>query len=374
MKSQKKSKSVWLNILFFSIITVVLVIFLEGAANIACFISKLVNAKIAAENIYTEYDSELGWVSKKNQDIKNMYGKGIFLKTNSQRFRNSNDVNTKRQPGKKRWIFAGDSFTFGYGVDNDHCFCSKVAELRPEIEYVNMGQGGYGCDQVYIWYMRDGVKLDHDVLVFAFVTDDFNRMRFDKFIKYPKPYLDIENDQVVEKNVPVPERPFLMRNFPRFAEVKDQLGLSWLTGTIASSANNLGYDNETKAVIDNEEKYENIVTHVFNNLNNESLKNNRTTLFVHLPTYSDYYQDVSLKYRDFLRQKAQVFNWNYLDLTDDLRKIRNDSIPLLFIPKDIPGYLYSAGHYTVAGNEVIAKILISKILQNPKISGILANR
>ena len=374
MKNQKKSKSVVLNFFYFSIITIVLVIFLEGAANIACFIIKLVNAKIAAENIYTEYDRELGWVSRKNEEIKNMYGRGIFLITNSQGFRNSNDISPKKEPLKKRWIFVGDSFTFGYGVDNDHCYCSCVSEMKPGIEYVNMGQGGYGCDQMYLWYLREGMKLDHDVLVFAFTTDDFNRMRFDKFIKYPKPYLDIVNDQIVEKNVPVPERPFMMRNFPRFVEVKDQLGLGWLAGRIVSSANDQGSENEARAVIDNNDKYEDIIIRVFNNLNNESLKNNRIALFVHLPTYSDYYENTSLKYRDFLRQKAQAFNWNYLDLIDDFRKVRSDSIPFLFIRKDIPGYLYSAGHYSVSGNEVIARLLISRIRQNPKISGILDNK
>ena len=28
-----------------------------------------------------------------------------------------------------------------------------------------MGQGGYGIDQAYLWYKRDGTKLDHDVQI-----------------------------------------------------------------------------------------------------------------------------------------------------------------------------------------------------------------
>jgi hypothetical protein len=41
-----------------------------------------------AERLHTKYDSVLGWVNEKNVDIKDMYGPGIYLRTNSQGFRN----------------------------------------------------------------------------------------------------------------------------------------------------------------------------------------------------------------------------------------------------------------------------------------------
>jgi hypothetical protein len=371
MKSQKRLKIIGLNFITISIATVILIIFFEGAANFAYFFSKLKNARIAAESIYTEYDKELGWINKKNQRIKDMYGKNIALITNSEGFRNSSDIRSNKPIGKKRWIFLGDSFTFGYGVDNDHCYCSYISQLEPQIEYVNMGQGGYGCDQMYLWYLRDGIELDHDVMIFSFITDDFNRMVSDMFYNYPKPYLDIVNNQIEVKNVPVPNRSFIMRNFPRFMEVRDQLGINWLAGKISSSVNISGPGKSGKLVIENNEKFANIITQLFYNLNNELAKNNRVALFIYLPKMSDYNQDESFGYRNFLKERAQQFNWNYLDLIEDFRKIRPDSIPLLFIQKDIPGYLGSVGHYTELGNKVIAELIISKIKQNPKLSAIL---
>jgi hypothetical protein len=371
MKMQKQQKSIGITILIISIITLVIIIFINGVANFASFFSKLKNARITAESIYTEYDSELGWISKKNQKIKNMYGKNIYLITNSERFRNRNEISPVKPAGKKRWIYMGDSFTFGYGVDNDHTYCSYVSKIEPQIEYVNMGQGGYGCDQMYLWYLRDGIKLEHDVMIFSFITDDFNRMVSDMFFNYPKPYLSITNNQLEVKNVPVPERSYLMRNFPRFMEVNDQLGLSWLAGKISSSFRNSGLSQGGKLVIENNEKFSNIITQLCYNLNNELVRNNRVALFIYLPKMTDYNQDESLGYRNFLKERAQQFNWNYIDLVDEFRKISPDSIPLLFIQKDVEGYLGSAGHYTKAGNEAIAKILISKIKQDPKIAGLL---
>jgi hypothetical protein len=72
---------------------------------------------------------------------------------------------------------------------------------------------GYGVDQMYLWYKRDGAKFEHQVHLLAFITADFERMQSNMFAKYGKPVIDIENGTLVVKNVPVPRL----------------YGLSWLT-------------------------------------------------------------------------------------------------------------------------------------------------
>jgi hypothetical protein len=300
-----------------------------------------------------------------------MFGENKFLITNSQRFRNENEISVKRLTGKKRWIYVGDSFTFGYGVDNNNCYCSYLSKFFPNIEYVNMGEGGYGCDQMYIQYLRDGIKFEHDVLIFAFITDDFKRMMSNMFNIYPKPYLDVNDSSLEIKNTPVPECSFMLRNFPRFMDVKDQLGLCWLANIISPSIGVHNPGTDRKQIIESDEKFSNIITLIFSNLNKESVKSGRTVLFVHLPQRMDYFNDESLMVRNFLNMNSQKYNWNYLDLIDDFRKIESDSIPLLFIQKDIPGYLGSAGHYTEEENKKIAELIINRIRQNSKISKLL---
>ncbi len=74
----------------------------------------------------------------------------------------------------------------------------------PPLQTVNMGQGGYGVDQDYLWYKRDGVKLDANMLVFAVIAQDFFRMASDNFIGYGKPVLRARDGALVTENVPVP--------------------------------------------------------------------------------------------------------------------------------------------------------------------------
>jgi len=189
--------------------------------------------------MHTRYDQELGWVNKPDMDIPDMYGSGISLKTNSQGFRADHDFDLSVPPGKLRIICSGDSFTLGYGVRNDETWCQLLTALDSRLETVNMGQGGYGVDQAYLWYKRDGLKLQHQIHLLAFITQDFQRMEGSEFLGYGKPVLDIENNSLVVKNVPVPNRayrlPWLTSNFQNFQHLKTVDFVTRLLGRIGVS-------------------------------------------------------------------------------------------------------------------------------------------
>lgn len=116
-------------------------------------------------------------------------------------------------------ICSGDSFTLGYGVRDDETWCHQLMQLDDRLETVNMGQGGYGFDQAYLWFRRDGVRLAHHVQVFAFISDDFRRMERVEFIGYAKPVLRVVGDSLRVDNVPVPRRGYGVASwFTRNAE------------------------------------------------------------------------------------------------------------------------------------------------------------
>jgi hypothetical protein len=152
-----------------------------------------------AERLHTEYDSLLGWVNKPNISIDNMYGPNMHLKINGQRFRNNNDFTIRVPKGKIRVICSGDSFTLGYGVDNSQTWCKLLELIDPRIESINMGQGGYGIGQAYLWYKRDGAILDHNIHVFALISADFTRMMQKSFMGVPKPLLRSRNGKFLLK-------------------------------------------------------------------------------------------------------------------------------------------------------------------------------
>ena len=124
------------------LITVALLGLLEGFSSFLFVVRQPAKSRALAERLHTEHDSLLGWINKPNMFIPDMYGPEKYLRTNSQRFRNNVEFADAPPPDRTRWICAGDSFTLGYGVANDHSWCSLLTSIQPGIEPVNMGQGG----------------------------------------------------------------------------------------------------------------------------------------------------------------------------------------------------------------------------------------
>ena len=176
------------------------------------------------ERHHTRYDSELGWVNEPGMSDPDLYAPGRGITTNSQGFRNTRHFPVEVPAGRLRVICAGDSFTLGYGVADSDSWPAQLAALDPRLETVNMGQGGYGVDQAWMWYRRDGLELDHQLLLFAFIGDDFERMRKATFRGYGKPLLKVVDGRIAVGNVPVPRSsfrfPLLTQNLPLLEELR----------------------------------------------------------------------------------------------------------------------------------------------------------
>jgi len=144
-------------VLFLSLTAVAFWLF-EGLCSFVWVSSRIVGTRLTAERLHTRYDAELGWISIPNVSLPDLYGPGIGLTTNADGFRGPLPVED-RDPGTSRVICSGDSFTLGYGVGDLDTWCHQLAALDPGLRTVNMGQGGYGVDQAYLWYKRDGRTL-----------------------------------------------------------------------------------------------------------------------------------------------------------------------------------------------------------------------
>lgn len=158
--------------------------------------------RLLAERKHTEFDPLLGWVNARCVDLPDGYAPGVSLTTNSRRFRGSRELDDRVPAGKTRIVCSGDSFTLGFGVGDDDTYPQQLEELEPRLEVVNMGQGGYGVDQSYLWYQRDAT-FEHDIQVFAFITHDLRRMRSAQFFGYAKPLLRVEEGLLRPVNTPL---------------------------------------------------------------------------------------------------------------------------------------------------------------------------
>jgi hypothetical protein len=328
------------------VVLAAIIALLEGGASLLFVANEVRNTPARAEQSYSKYDETLGWVSQPNVNMPDLYGPGVFLRTNAQAFRSDHDIAPAVPAGKTRVICSGDSFTLGFGVDNDHTWCQRLTALDARLETVNLGQGGYGLDQAYLWYMRAGKSLDHQVHLVAFITDDFFRMRTDRFLGYGKPLLDVRNDSIVVTNRPVPKTPWITR----FLAVKGHAigNLNVVRLFYRVFRRDAGTEPGATTPSRNEGPGR-IAVRIFEDLARVNREKKSQLVLVFLPGPGDYRSnDATTAWRGFVKAEAERLGVPYVDVVEAIRKVPPTEVNDLFAPNL---------HYSVKGNEFVATTL-----------------
>ena len=333
-------------------VLVLLFVLVEGAASLTIIGYRVVTNPGLAEQFHSRYDETLGWVARPNVNLPDQYGPGAYLRTNSQAFRNDHDIAVTVPEGKTRLVCSGDSFTLGFGVSNDHAWCQRLATIDPRLETVNMGQGGYGVDQAYLWYMRDGAPLEHQLLLFGFITDDFSRMQIERFQGYAKPVLDVRNDSIMIRNYPVPRTSWFTRwraannhNLSNFQFIQ-----LWYLG-----AGRLGIDRaEPPSDSAAEDRARRVAAKIFESLARSTREKNRQLVLVYLAGPGDYRANgLTTEWQRFVHVEAKRLGIPVIDLVEVFRRVPPTEINDLFAPNS---------HYSVKGNELVANVLYKELI------------
>lgn len=340
-----------------------LVLVFEGAASIYYAFRAAFATAPVAESLYTRYDRELGWVNLPNVYLPNMYGPGKFLRTNSQGFRNDSDFSQHVPPGKARIICSGDSFTLGYGVDNEHTWPARLAAHSSNLETVNMGQGGYGADQAFLWYKRDGAVLDHDIHIFAVIAPDFYRMQHSAFNGYGKPVLTVENDHVVTTNVPVPRTVEAWS--PRLERVENALSNLIMT-RLLRSALKLDTSAPSSSARQSNQEIAWVAAYMLDDLLATNRAKNSELVLAYLPTQEDLNRPSQPAWSKFLAEYARQHGLLFLDFVDDFRRLSPAERDKLFIARGAVEFPGAAGHYNEEGNGFIADLIYQRLLADPR--------
>jgi hypothetical protein len=301
-----------------------------------------------AERVHTQYDRDLGWANIQGLNIPDMYGPGLRLATNSRGFRNDREFDESIPAGKRRVICSGDSFTLGYGVSQDENWCAELERLDPSLETVNMGQGGYGVDQSYLWFMRDGRKLDFDVQLFTFIYVDFERMRHPSFFGYQKPVLSIENGALVAHPAGAPDaKKKSLSPLMAFRIWLHQFEwVQWLETQARRHYLKID-DPQTRRV----------VSEIFRSLKAENETKESRLVAVYLPTLMDREETGLDELRDFLRGELRRQGIEFMDLTPTFRALDSKTFESLFLKGSDVRFAGAEGHYTAAGNRFVARLL-----------------
>jgi lysophospholipase L1-like esterase len=157
--------------------------------------------RVGADRIYN-YDAELGWFPVPNSDVTFTGIRTIHVRHNSLGFR---DIEHDSAP-KHTIAFVGDSFVWGYDVEQNERFTEVLRARMPDERIVNAGVTAYGTDQEYLLLRRLWTRIKPNVVVLMVCTDNDrkdNTVNTRQDGPY-KPYFDMSGAGGEFEGIPVP--------------------------------------------------------------------------------------------------------------------------------------------------------------------------
>jgi hypothetical protein len=164
------------------------------------------------------YDPLLGWAQRPGQ--AGWFETAQFrtyVRINQQGLRD--DEHTYGRPDSRpRILVLGDSFAWGYGVDEAERF-SEHLETALKAEVINAGVSGYSTDQEWLWYRDEGVKYDVDLVLLVLTGNDIGDVNQQLVSNiYYKPRFVLEDGRLTLEGYPVPQTSGLGRFVYRLSQ------------------------------------------------------------------------------------------------------------------------------------------------------------
>lgn len=183
-------------------LTAVSLIFALAACELVIRLTGLGNMTISQGGLYIN-DRDVGWAC--SPDInERFFLPGAFdvrVVCNSRGLRDS-EKGYEKTPGVRRIVVLGDSFAWGYGVENNEMVSSVLQSLVPGSETINFGVKGYSTVQEVLRLETEGLRYDPDLTLLFFCWNDLEDNFDDK--ERSRPVADIEGDDVLRiVNTPV---------------------------------------------------------------------------------------------------------------------------------------------------------------------------
>ena len=165
--------------------------------------------KLKHRPYHEKYDPVIGWVNKplKDDDVPFEFAPNLYfhVRHNSKGLRGK-ETDYPKPAGIKRILFVGDSFFWGYGLNNKDVLTEVLQKKAGEsVEIINGAATGYGTDQELLWLKNEGLKYKPDIVILGFFpTNDLDEISSSISYYFPKPVFVPDGDKLVLKNVPVP--------------------------------------------------------------------------------------------------------------------------------------------------------------------------
>jgi len=158
-------------------------------------------------------DAVLGW----RYHALGSFGTAIKYRSNSTGFRSNREFLDSSRTPKHLIVLAGDSFTFGFGVEYSKTFGAVVeSRLRDSFVY-NFGVTGFGLDQIWLALRTEALPLKPSLAIVTFISGDFTRTEeaYRPWEGFTKPTFTLENGALrpqTPEDIPGPVLRFFDRH------------------------------------------------------------------------------------------------------------------------------------------------------------------
>ena len=117
---------------------------------------------------YVSFDATLGWSIKAN-------GFSKLYQANSSAIRSDREYTITPPEDISRISAFGDSFTHCDEVKNNETWQASMERSDSSVEVLNFGVGGFGLDQAYLRYLKDGAHYQSDFVLIGFMRENIKR-------------------------------------------------------------------------------------------------------------------------------------------------------------------------------------------------------
>jgi hypothetical protein len=173
-----------------------------------------VGKRPATRNKLFMHDELLGW--KGSPNTSSPYISKDFQVTVTNDALGYRNQSSPYIAGKKNYLLLGDSYAWGWGVEDNETAASVLNRKHEEYNTYNLGVPGYGTDQEYLAMQRLNAEhpdLKYDGVVLLFYLNDFENIISRESHLYAKPAFILDASGKLQlQNVPVPKN-----NIPPFS-------------------------------------------------------------------------------------------------------------------------------------------------------------
>ena len=335
------------------------------------------------EFVFYQYNEVLGWKNKPNAEgFLTMPDSKTYIRINSKGLRDR-EYEYKKPNEIKRIVVLGDSFTWGYGVEDKERYSEILEDDLEDCQVINMGVTGYGTDQELLTFKTEGVKYSPDLVIVAFQigSDIVNNANVIQYT-YPKPLFVLDKRGKLNlTNTPVPRKEDWIKrweienectknltfldSFKRFT-AKHSHTYKFVADKIVSNPallevfKKIGIVHKETFARGGYTQYTwDLTNTLLKEIDTAAKENGAKTLIVIVPNKEQVYKHIDLKLNEMLIDFGKENNIPALDCLPEFREHAKNGEQL---------YFKNDSHWNANGHKLAAELIYDKLIEEELIS------